>query len=72
MFGKIYYYSWLKALSALSINISAAYFGIAVAGTAVSPPRSPGELRGLILYIGFGIVYLVFTVLLEKEKEGYE
>ena len=60
---------WLKALSALSSNISAAWLAVAFIGPNISVPKNTKEILVLILYIMFGIIFLLITVLLEKELE---
>lgn len=63
------YRPWLRALSGLSINISAAWFALAFIGPNVSFPDSPEDFLKLTLNIVFGIVFLLLTVYLERRLE---
>lgn len=60
---------WLKALSGLSINISAAWFIAPVIGSNISFPESFSVLRILVFDIVLGIIFLLITVLIEKGIE---
>lgn len=63
------YRPWLKALSGLFINISAAWFALAFIGPNVAFPKSPIEFVLLTSYMIFGILFLVLTVFLERGLE---
>lgn len=60
---------WLKSFSGLAINLSGAWFSVAI----VSPNFLKMELLDLILFltqtIGSGIVFLVLSVYLETLLE---
>ncbi len=62
--------AWLKALSSLSINLSAAWF----ATLLVLPQFSPSSASILQLTINFlyGMVFLTLSVNLEKQLEHHE
>jgi len=60
---------WLRSLSALSINISAAWFAGAVIGSSITHPKNVFEFLTLTGYIAYGIVFLLISVLLKKELE---
>lgn len=72
MFGKKYYFAWLRSLSGLSINISAVWFAASVIGPNLSFPSDQKELVFLTSQVIFGIVFLLLAVLLEKEREDHE
>ncbi len=72
MFHKKYFRAWFTALSGLSINVSAIWFGGAFIGSRIFPPESPKDFNVLILDAGFGILFLLIAVILEKQKEKYE
>ncbi|HBQ50694.1 hypothetical protein A3B42_00895 [Candidatus Daviesbacteria bacterium RIFCSPLOWO2_01_FULL_38_10] len=63
------YHPYLKAFSGLSINISAAWFASAFIGTNLAFPRTAIAFIQLTSTILFGIVFLLATVLFEKELE---
>lgn len=58
---------WLKALSGLSINISAAWFVVPFIGPSVSFPNSIWDFLVLIGNISLGIIFLLISVKLEEE-----
>ena len=62
----------LKSLAGLSINISAAYFGLVFIGTTVAFPKNFYQVVVLIFYILSAIVFLGFSIIFEKELEKYE
>jgi len=55
--------SWLKSLSALSNNISASFFMVAVLAPKISLTFE--QIVILILYLFFGIVFLVISIYLD-------
>lgn len=59
--------SWVKALSALSVNISAALFLAAAVGPTVSSLKTHDDFIVLTLYIVFATLFLLITVFLEGE-----
>jgi|GEM_PF-2189454 len=61
------YRPWLRAFSGLFINISAAWFASSFIGTNISFPQTIFQFFALTLQIGFGIVFLLLTVRIEKE-----
>lgn len=63
------YRPWLRALSGLSINISAAWFANAFIGPNISLPRNTAEIFSLTLSLVLGIVFLLITVWLERKLE---
>lgn len=66
------YRPWLRALSGLFINISAAFFVAAFIGPTILFPKNPEQFVSLTLNIGFGILFLLTTVMLERMLEKYE
>jgi len=59
----------LKALSGLFINLSAGFFGVSIIGPNLSFPKGPTDFVVLTVNIIFGIVFLLLTILCEKEIE---
>lgn len=62
--------SWLKALSGLSINLSAAWFAAAI--IVPSFAHRADWLFSLTADLFYGIVYLLFAVILEEKLNKYE
>lgn len=60
---------WLRSFSALAVNLSAGWFALTIIGTNISFPQNPDEYFSLTANLVFGIVYLLISVLLEKEIE---
>jgi len=61
------YRPWLKALSGLSINISAAWFAIPFVGSSIAFPGDLLSWRTLIFSILLGILFLLITVWFERK-----
>lgn len=61
---------WLKALSALSINISAAWFGVVIIAPNFWPLVGFKPLLLLTADIFAGTVFLIVTVRLERRLEA--
>lgn len=61
--------AWLKALSGLSINLSAAWFATALIGVNIAAPKEFGELLVLTFNLVFGIIFLLLTVKFEENLE---
>ncbi len=62
---------WLKSFAGLSINVSAAWFALALIAPQVSYPEIILFLS-LMKNIFFGIVFLVLSVVIEKHLENYD
>jgi len=60
---------WLKAYSGLSINISAAFFISAFVGLTIAFPKNIIEFVGLTANVLSAILFLLITVLCEREIE---
>jgi len=63
------YRPWLKAFSAISGNISAAWFAVPFIAPSISFPKDKGDFLVLTSDIGFGIVFLLLTVWREGRLE---
>ena len=61
--------SWLKALSALSINMSAAWFGVVAVAPNFWPPVGLKSFLLLTTDIFAGTLFLLMTVKLEGVLE---
>ena len=57
---------WLKALSGLSINLSAAWFALAMVTPNFANLSTPDALIVLIRDIASGIVFLIINVIIER------
>ena len=66
---EIYHRPLLRALSGFFGNISAAWFAIPFIGSGISFPKDIKDFFVLTLDIGFAIVFLIISVLCEKELE---
>lgn len=60
---------WLKALSSLSINISAAWFGVVIIAPNFLPLEGLKSLLLLTADVSAGILFLIVTVRLERRLE---
>ena len=60
---------WFKALSGLAINLSACWFGAAIITFNFLGPSRVGGFWILTYDVLFGILFLLFTVKLEKHLE---
>lgn len=58
--------AWLKALSGLSVNLSAAWFTLAIVTPNFSSLANIEALLVLTRDLVFGIVFLVLTVIFER------
>ena len=63
------YRPWLRALSGLSINFSAAWLVLPFIGSSVSFPQDILDFLVLTLNIVLGIIFLLLTVLIERRLE---
>jgi len=63
------YRPWIKALSGLSINVSAAWFAVPFIGTTIKFPQTFFDVVILTLDIILGILFLLITVLFERKLE---
>ena len=63
------YRPWLKAFSAISGNISAAWFAVPFIAPSISFPKDKSDFLVLTYDIGFGIVFLFLTVWCEGKLE---
>lgn len=66
---KLTEHAWLKALSGLTINISAAWFVVPFIGPNISFPKNLWEFTLLIWSIILGILFLLITVWCERRIE---
>jgi len=64
---KFSFKSYIKALSGLSINLSAAWFGLAVVTPNFAALSRLETLIALTKDIGLGILFLLLTIRLEEE-----
>lgn len=60
--------AWGKALSGLTINLSAGWFGAVLILPNFSPVQSLADFGVLTYNLVFGSIFLVLTVLLEKNQ----
>ena len=60
---------WLKALSGLSINFSAALYAVPFIGPNISFPKDILDFAILTMNIMLGTMFLLLTVWFEKELE---
>lgn len=59
--------AWLRVLSGLFVNFSAAAFIAGASGGTIFPPRNLDEILTLIFYFVLGIIFLLLTVRIEEE-----
>jgi len=60
--------SWLKALSGLSINLSAAWYGAVLIAPNFAPINSLFRASVLFYDIVFGTIFLYLAVMLERKQ----
>lgn len=63
---------WLKSLAGLCINVSAAWFSLALISTQTVYMQIDVLLFSLSRNIFFGILFLVFSVEIERHLEKYD
>ena len=61
--------SWLRALSGLSINLASGWYGATVVLPNFSPIKTWADFGVLLYDIIFGTIFLVITVLIEKNHK---
>lgn len=69
MFVRKYSRAIMRALSGLSVNISAIFFAAAFIGPNLSFPRTPDQVFSLTMNIVFGILFLVISIILEGKLD---